>query len=84
MTTLLLLCSVSLAAQNTMRVHHKDGRVQDIAIEEIDSVTFVDSDDVPPYPADDATITGGGLWGSQEQGYYELRCHRNMMVFIAI
>lgn len=38
----LLLCCVTLMAQNAMKVHYKDGGVLDISIEEIDSVTFVE------------------------------------------
>lgn len=47
---LLLLCSVTLMAQNTMRVHYKDGREQDIPIEQVDSVTFVKGDDTASDP----------------------------------
>ena len=38
----LLLISISLAAQNAMRVHYKDGKEQEILISEVDSVTFVE------------------------------------------
>ena len=69
---LLLLCSVTLMAQNTMRVHYKDGREQDIPIEQVDSVTFVKGDDTASDPVGDISIIGSWLWGSQEQGYYEL------------
>jgi hypothetical protein len=64
----LLLCSVALMAQNTMRVHYKDCTVQDISISQIDSVTFVDKE----APDEDVTLTGGWFWGNVEQGYYEL------------
>lgn len=69
---LMLLCVAPLWAQNTMRVHYKDGRVQDIPIEQIDSVTFVKDGDVPSDPTAEVSLTGCWLWGSQEQGYYEL------------
>ena len=69
---LLLLCSVTLMAQNTMRVHYKDGREQDIPIEQVDSVTFVKGDDTASDPVEDISILGSWLWGNLEQGYYEL------------
>ena len=69
---LLLLCSVTLMAQNTMRVHYKDGREQDIPIEQVDSVTFVKGDDTASDPVGDINILGSWLWGNLEQGYYEL------------
>lgn len=69
---LLLLCSVTLMAQNTMRVHYKDGREQDIPIEQVDSVTFVKGDDTASDPVGDISIIGSWLWGNLEQGYYEL------------
>ena len=68
----LLLCSVTLMAQNTMRVHYKDGREQDIPIEQVDSVTFVKGDDTASDSVGDISIIGSWLWGNLEQGYYEL------------
>jgi len=68
----LLLCSVTLMAQNTMRVHYKDGREQDIPIEQVDSVTFVKGDDTSSDSVGDISIIGSWLWGNLEQGYYEL------------
>lgn len=64
----LLLCSATLMAQNTMRVHYKDGREQDISITQIDSVTFVDRE----APEEAVTLTGSWLWGNRDAGYYEL------------
>ena len=64
----ILLCSVSLMAQNTMRVHYKDGKEQDIPISQIDSVTFV----TQAAQEEEASLTGSWLWGNQEAGYYEL------------
>ena len=64
----LLLCSVPLMAQNTMRIHYKDGTKQDISISQIDSVTFVDKE----VPEDNVSLTGSWLWGNKEAGYYEL------------
>lgn len=68
LTLSLLLCSVSLMAQNTMRVHYKDGGELDLFIAKIDSVTFVEK----TTPEENASLTGAWLWGDQEQGYYEL------------
>ncbi len=68
----LLLCNVILVAQNTMRVHYKDGREQDISIEQVDSVTFVKGDDTASDLVGDISIKGSWLWGNLEQGYYEL------------
>lgn len=64
----MLLCSVSLMAQNAMRVHYKDGTEQDILLSQIDSVTFTDKE----VPEDDVSLTGSWLWGNWEAGYYEL------------
>ena len=64
----MLLCSTSLAAQNTMRVHYKDGTEQDIFVSHIDSVTFVDKD----ASEERVSLTGSWLWGSTMAGYYEL------------
>ena len=72
-TVLALLCLWALIpfclAQDTMRIHYKDGRHSDVAIEQVDSITFVKGGDAP---AAEATLIGSWLWGSQEQGYYEL------------
>lgn len=72
LTLSLLLCNVALMAQNAMRVHYKDGREQDIPIEQVDSVTFVKGDDTASDPVEDISIIGSWLWGNLEQGYYEL------------
>lgn len=64
----LLLISISLAAQNAMRVHYKDGKEQDILISEVDSVTFVEK----VVPDVDISLIGSWLWGNHEAGYYEL------------
>ena len=69
---LLLLRSVTLMAQNTMRVHYKNGREQDIPIEQVDSVTFVKGADTASDPVGDISVIGSWLWGNLEQGYYEL------------
>lgn len=71
-TVLALLCLWALIpfcqAQDTMRIHYKDGRHSDVAIEQVDSITFVKGGDAPA----EASLIGSWLWGNQEQGYYEL------------
>ena len=64
----LLLSSISLMGQNTMRVHYKNGTEQDILISEVDSVTFVEK----VVPDEEASLTGSWLWANREAGYYEL------------
>ena len=56
-------------AQDAMRIHYKGGGHNDVAIEQVDSITFVKSGDAP---ATEVCLIGEWLWGSQEQGYYEL------------
>ena len=67
----LVLCySFPIVAQNTMRIHYKDGTEQDIAISQVDSITFVekDSDDEEK----NVTLIDSWLWAKKEAGYYEL------------
>ena len=52
-----------------MRIHYKGGGYSDVAIEQVDSITFVKGDDA--FSAK-VTLDGPWLWGSVEQGYYEL------------
>lgn len=52
-----------------MRIHYKNGGHSDVAIEQVDSITFIKGGDVP---AAEVSLIGSWLWGSQEQGYYEL------------
>ena len=56
-------------AQSHMRIHHKGGEQSDIAIEQIDSITFVDGKEVA---MEEANFTGSWLWGDTAAGYYEL------------
>lgn len=56
-------------AQEYMRIHYKGGGHSDVAIEQVDSVTFIKGGDAP---AAEVSLIGAWLWGSQEQGYYEL------------
>lgn len=67
---LLLCCILPIAAQNTMRIHYKDGTEQDISISQIDSITFVEKDIYDE--EEDGTLTGSWLWANKEAGYYEL------------
>lgn len=56
-------------AQTHMRIHHKGGGHSDVAIEQIDSITFVDGSE----PLEnEGSIVGSWLWGDTEAGYYEL------------
>ncbi|MBR0036295.1 MAG: hypothetical protein IJP70_01500 [Bacteroidales bacterium] len=52
-----------------MRIHHKGGGHTDVAIEQIDSITFVDGSDSH---ANEGSLVGSWLWGDAEAGYYEL------------
>ena len=56
-------------AQTHMRIHHKGGGQSDVAIEQIDSITFVDGSDVP---VNEGNLVGSWLWGDSDAGYYEL------------
>ena len=56
-------------AQSHIRIHHKGGGHSDVAIEQIDSITFVDGSDVSPV---EGSLTGSWLWGDADAGYYEL------------
>jgi len=69
--TFLMICLAAGAhAQNTLRIHYHNGSHSDIAINRIDSLTFVETQD--QLPDEEATLTGSWLWGRQEAGYYEL------------
>ena len=72
-TILALFCLWALIpicqAQDYIRIHHKGGEHSDVAIEQVDSITFVKDGDVPTA---EVGLIGAWLWGSQEQGYYEL------------
>ena len=56
-------------AQTHMRIHHKGGGHSEVAIEQIDSITFVDGSDLP---VNEGSLVGSWLWGDAEAGYYEL------------
>ena len=71
--TFAIFCLLGLVsasqAQDTMRIHYKGGGHSDVATEQVDSITFVKGVDVPTA---DVSLVASWLWGSQEQGYYEL------------
>lgn len=72
-TILALFCLLGLTpvcqAQDAMRIHYKGGGYSDVAIEQVDSITFVKGGETPTA---EVSLIGSWLWGSQEQGYYEL------------
>ena len=67
--TVFLTGFATLYAQSHMRIHHKGGGHCDVAIEQIDSITFVDGSDSP---VNGGSLKGSWLWGDAEAGYYEL------------
>ena len=72
-TILTLLCLLGLIhvcqAQDAMRIHYKGGGHSDVAIEQVDSITFIKGSGAP---AAEVSLLGAWLWGSLEQGYYEV------------
>lgn len=68
--TILLTClCIDMYAQHTMRIHHNDGTKVDVAVENVDSVTFIskaDGEETVP------ELVGNWLWGDAEAGYYEV------------
>lgn len=67
-----LLVAQMLNAQNTMRIHYKDGTRGDVPIAQIDSITFVDGEGGGGEEVQVKELTGCWLWGNVAQGYYEL------------
>ena len=55
-------------AQTYMRIHQKDGKHLDVMTEQIDSITFVDTEE----QSIETELKGCWLWGNFEAGYYEL------------
>ena len=51
-----------------MRIHQKDGKHLDVMTEQIDSITFVDTEE----QSIETELKGCWLWGNFEAGYYEL------------
>lgn len=66
---LALLLTVTVAAQNSLRIHYHDGTHSDIPLNSIDSISFIDSSTTP---ADEATLTGTWVWAQRDMGYYEV------------
>ena len=64
---LTILCT-SVLAQNTLRIHYKNGTTADVTLADVDSLTFTEKTSEPVA----ATLVGSWLWGSVEAGYYEL------------
>lgn len=71
--TLLIICcfvsAIQIAAQNTMRIHSKDGSMYEVPTENVDSITFADADSLNVVEVE---LADSWLWGSAEKGYYEL------------
>ena len=67
----LALChSILTVSQNTMRIHYKDGTEKNIAISQVDSITFVEKESHDE--EENVTLIGSWLWAKKEVGYYEL------------
>ena len=68
--TILLTClCIDMYAQSSIRIHHKDGTKIDVAVEEVDSVTFIKaSESTETIPE----LIGDWLWADVEAGYYEV------------
>ncbi len=64
-----MLFSSESYAQTYMRIHLKGDSHNDIPIEQIDSITFVDGSEEP---MEKASLMGSWVWGDTEAGYYEL------------
>lgn len=64
----LFFTDIALSAQNTMHITYKDSSHQDVPIELIDSITFIEKSTDLPEP----TLIGRWFWGGAEEGYYEL------------
>lgn len=65
--SLLLCCNQNMKAQNVMRITQKNGAHVDVALTDIDSVTFISVEK----PEEQVTLVGTWYWESQEQGYSE-------------
>ena len=64
---LTVLC-MSVFAQNTLRIHYKNGTTADVTIADIDSLTFTETTSEPAT----VSLAGSWFWGNVEAGYYEL------------
>lgn len=75
---LTMLCT-SMLAQNTLRIHYKNGTTADVVIADVDSLSFTEKSD----EATSATLVGSWLWGNVEAGYYELATFNTDNTFTA-
>jgi hypothetical protein len=66
---IIIVAGITTHAQIHMRIYHKEGGHSDVPIEQIDSITFVNSDEAL---TEEMELTGNWLWGSKEKGYYEV------------
>lgn len=73
---MLLMCLYTMGsfAQDYMRIHYNSGTHTDIAIADVDSITFVDKADFDGNieQEESSTLIGTWLWASKDAGYYEL------------
>ena len=60
--------SIQSVAQNTIRIHYKNGSICDFPICEVDSITFSEGNVEEQEPK----LLGAWLWGDVKAGYYEL------------
>jgi len=60
--------SIQSVAQNTIRIHYKNGSTCDFPICEVDSITFSEGNVEEQEPK----LLGAWLWGDVKAGYYEL------------
>ena len=67
---LIFLCT-GMHAQTAMRIHCKNGTKVDVAVEEVDSVTFIEQGEGTG-SEQAVELTGSWLWGDKDAGYYEL------------
>lgn len=68
-TTILLTCfCIDMYPQHMMRIHHRDGMRVDVAVGDVDSVTFINKTDGEETIPE---LIGNWLWGDVEAGYYE-------------
>lgn len=60
--------SIQSVAQNTIRIHYKNGSICDFPICDVDSITFIEGNAEEQEPK----LLGAWLWGDVKAGYYEL------------
>jgi len=67
--TVALFCFSTLYSQNTLRINYTDGSNQDISLDKIQDITFIDVSDEPGALV---SLTGSWVWGRTTSGYYEV------------